>query len=74
MTAARVKTDYCIRLIDHILNDVMLCLLLQLPKCIAYSLSNIVIKLIVYWQSIVYFSGFLIEFQSFLVNGVLGIF
>ena len=27
----------------------------------------------VYWQSILHFSGFLFEFQSFLVNGVLRI-
>ena len=35
-----VKTDR----IDHILNDVILCLLLQLPESIAYCLSNNVIK------------------------------
>ena len=60
--------------IDHVLNDVIPCRLLQLPECIAYSLSNKVIKLLVYWQSILHFSGFLIEFQSFLSNHVLVVF
>ena len=32
-------------LIDHTLNDVILRLALQLPECIAYSLSNNIIKL-----------------------------
>ena len=74
MTTARVKTNYCIRLIDHMLNDIILCLLLQLPECIVYSLSNNTILRLVYWQSTLHFSGILIEFQSFLMDGVLGMF
>ena len=49
-------------------NDVILCLLLEQPECIAYSLTNNSIKLLVCWQSILHFNGFLIEFHSFLVN------
>ena len=67
------KNNNCLQ-IDHMLNDVILCLLLQLPECIAYSLSYNRIKLLVYWQSILHFRGFLIDFQGFLVNGVLGMF
>ena len=62
------------KIINQMLNDVILCLLLQLPECNAYSLSNNVIKLMVYWQSILHFSGFLIEFQSIPLNSVLGMF
>ena len=48
------------------------CLILQLPEGIAYFPSNNVIKRMIHWQSILHFSGFLIKFQSFLANGVLG--
>ena len=41
------------------LNDVFLCLLLQLTECIEYSLSKKVIKLLVNWQSILHLSGWL---------------
>ena len=61
-------------LLDHILSDITMCLLLQPPGCIAYYLSNNVIRCTVYWQSTLHFSGFLIEFQSFLMNGVLELF
>ena len=55
------------------LNDVILCVLLQLiPECIAISLSNNIITLLV--SSILHFSGFLFEFQSFLMNVVLGMY
>ena len=38
------------------------------------ALPTNVIKRMVYWQSSLHFSGFLIEFQGFLVNGEQGIF
>ena len=53
---------------DRHLIDVILFLF---TKCIACSLSNDVIKLMVYRQAILHFSGFLVEFQSFLVNGAI---
>ena len=46
----------------HALNDVILCLLLQLPECIVYYLPNNFIKRMVYWQSTLHFNDFLIEF------------
>ena len=49
------------------LNDGILCLLLKLPECIACSLSN-------NGNQAIHLSGFLFEFQSFLVNDMLGMF
>ena len=59
-----------LKVIDHVLHNIILCSLVQLPESIACYLSNNVIKLMVYWQSILHFSGFLFEFQSFLVDSV----
>ena len=53
------------------LNDVILCLLLQLPECIAYYLWNDIIKHMEYWQLTFHFSDFLVKFQNFLVDGLL---
>ena len=61
--------------IDHTVDDVTLCLLLQLPACIAHYLSNDVINYVAVacLQSAIRFSGFQFEFQSFLANGLLGL-
>ena len=70
-------SEHCYELqgrVDHTLNDTILCLLIQQPGYIAYYLSKNVIKRMVYWQSILHFSGFLIKFQSFPMIGVLGMF
>ena len=63
----RVKQTKCTPTytMDHLLNDVILCLLLQLPECIAYSLSNNVMMCMVYFQLTTYLNGILIEFQNF---------
>ena len=37
-------------------------------------MSNHIVKRMVYWQSTLQFNGFPMEFQSSLVNGVLGLF
>ena len=59
--------------IEYTPNDIIL--FPQLPKCIAYYLSDNVIKRkMIHWQSILHCSGLLIEFQGFLLKGVTGMF
>ena len=43
---------------------------LHLPECIAHYLLNDVIKRMIYSQSTLHFSGFLIDVQSYLVKSV----
>ena len=72
MTKSRgIGTIFMILSIDHSHNDVTLCFLLQLPECIVYYLSKDVLKHVVCLQSTFQFSGLMIKFQSFLVNGAL---
>ena len=63
-----------LNIIDHSHNDIILCFVLQLPECIVYYLSKDAFKHMLCSQSTLQFSGLMIKFQSFLVNGALEVF